>query len=435
MLTLESIINNNYFQGYSYSYPHKSVYRALAKARFLKDIWAQEDKSNLFLYLHIPFCEMRCGFCNLFTLANPKSEEESPFIQSLERQAIAVKEALGEAHFARLAIGGGTPTFLSLSDLERLFFIIKNRMGANLNAIPSSVEMSPKTASKEKLALLFEQGVTRASIGVQSFVLEETKALGRPQKTEEVLSALQRIKDSGIAEMNIDLIYGMEGQSLNSWQYSLQESLNFQPQEIFLYPLYVRPLTGLGLREKAWNDHRLNLYRFGRDFLLANDYEQVTMRIFRNKKAAEMPTSPYNSPEDGMLGLGVGARSYTRGFHYSTEYAVGRKGVRNIIHNYNNCTNEQFQQAVYGTSLSLQEQKHRYIIKSLLEGLYLDLQAYQQFFGTAALEDLPQLNELYALNLAKKDPNILKLNQAGLELSDVIGPWLYSEEVRRRMGY
>ncbi|BDS13267.1 STM4012 family radical SAM protein [Aureispira anguillae] len=433
MTKLKSIISDNYFQGYSYSYPHKSTYRPLKEARSLKEVWANENKERLFLYLHIPFCEMRCGFCNLFTMANPKTTHESPFIQALERQAIQVKEALGASNFNRLAIGGGTPTFLSLPDLERLFFIINDIMGAKTSAIPSSIEMSPKTASKEKLALLKAQGISRASIGVQSFLLEETKALGRPQTTAEVVKALKIIRNSGIPEMNIDLIYGMAGQNKQSWQYSLEQSIAFQPEEIFLYPLYVRPLTGLGLKEKEWNDHRLNLYRFGRDFLLSQGYEQVTLRIFRNKKAAKMPAPPYNSPEDGMVGLGVGARSYTKNFHYSSEYAVGRKGVKNIIHDYNQQTKEQFQSVIYGTYLSLEEQKRRYIIKSLLEGAYLDFKAYYNFFGSLPLEDVPELEELYSLDLAPKAAHQLQLNAAGLELSDVIGPWLYSNSVKEMM--
>lgn len=429
MAKLQSIINDNFFQGYAYSYPHKSSYRPFENPLSLKEVWSEENKERLFLYVHVPFCEMRCGFCNLFTIANPKETHESPFTQSLERQATEVKAALGDANFNRLAIGGGTPTFLTTKDLERLFFILEDIMGADLLSIPSSVEMSPKTASVEKLALLKEKGTTRASIGVQSFLLEETKALGRPQQTAEVQQALQTIKDSGIPEMNIDLIYGMAGQTLSSWQYSLEQSIAFQPEEIFLYPLYVRPLTGLGLKEKAWNDHRLNLYRFGRDFLLSKGYEQVTMRIFRNTKAPTMPAPPYNSPEDGMVGLGVGARSYTKKLHYSSEYAVGRKGIKNIIHNYNEKTAEDFQKVLYGTRLSLEEQQRRYVIKSILEGQHLDFAAYYQFFGTNALDDLPELQELYALNLAPKENHKLQLNQTGLELSDVIGPWLYSDQV------
>lgn len=432
-MTLEEAIKDNYFQGYTYSYPHKSAYREFEKPLSLKSVWRQENKENLFLYLHIPFCEMRCGFCNLFTMANPSSSIENRFVDQIEKQAIQTKEALGKSNFSRLAIGGGTPSFLGLKDLEKLFFIINNIMKADALKIPTSVETSPKTISEEKLALLKQFGTSRISIGVQSFILEETKALGRPQKTIEVKHSLQKIKDSEIAEMNLDLIYGMAGQTIKSWQYSLENAMSFEPTEIFLYPLYVRPLTGLGSKEKFWNDHRLNLYRFGRDFLIENDYEQITMRIFRRKDAKEMDAPPYNSPIDGMLGLGVGARSYTKNIHYSSEYAVGRKGVKNIIQAYNETTTEEFTNIKFGAFLSLEEQKRRFIIKSLLEGQNLDFASYNLYFGTNVLEEFPQLKEFYNMNLAEMNLSFLELNKKGLELSDVIGPWLYSNEMNRMM--
>ncbi len=431
-MLLKETIQDNYFQGYAYSYPHKSAYRQLSPARSLDDIWAAEKKDSLFLYVHIPFCEMRCGFCNLFTIANPKSPTQSPYLDKLQQQATAVKSAIGEqAKFARVAIGGGTPSYLSVPDLEQLFTIVNSTMGAVTQAVPTSVESSPKTLTTEKLALLKQYGTTRMSIGVQSFLLEETKALGRPQKTVEVQHALQLIKDSGIPEMNIDLIYGMAGQTTQTWQYSLDQSIAFEPEEIFLYPLYVRPLTGLGLQERAWNDHRLQLYRFGRDYLCANGYEQITMRIFRRKSAPQMPATPYDGPTDGMVGLGVGARSYTSGFHYSSEYAVGKKGVKEIIHSYNEQQN--FSQIDYGVTLPVIEQQRRFVIKSLLEGGALDFAAYGNTFGSHVLQDLPELRELYSLGLVADNTAKIQLNKQGLELSDVIGPWLYSSNVQEMM--
>ena len=233
---VEAIQSRNYFQGYAYSYPHKSSYRPLEQPRTLQDIWQKENKTQLFLYVHVPFCEMRCGFCNLFTTANPKAHLEQPFIGSLQRQATQVKQALGpQARFNRVAIGGGTPSFLSLKDLESLFKVVHQQMGLQQRAVPFSVELSPKTTSPEKLALLHQYGTNRASIGVQSFLLEETKALGRPQRMEEVRQALSYIRDSDIPSMNIDLIYGMAGQTTASWQRSLEETIAFAPEEIFLY--------------------------------------------------------------------------------------------------------------------------------------------------------------------------------------------------------
>ena len=431
MTRLQDRIQQGHFQGYAYSYPHKSSYRPLDSPRPLNELWATENKSQLFLYVHVPFCEMRCGFCNLFTLANPKAPTQRPFLEALERQAVQTKAALGEATFHRLAIGGGTPSFLALEDLERLFQLVHQTMGVQHSGIPCSVELSPKTVTAEKLALLAEQGTTRASMGIQSFVLAETKALGRPQ---EVQQALRCLADSTIPSVNLDLIYGMAGQTLDSWTYSLEQTLSIAPAEVFLYPLYVRPLTGLDGRTTDWDDHRMRLYYHGRDFLLARGYEQVTMRLFRRTDAApEAHLPPYNSPEDGMVGLGVGARSYTRAFHYSSDYAVGRKGVRDIIHHYHEQPAAAFGYAHYGVALDGVEQRRRYVIKSLLEGGYLDFGAYERYFGSAALADLPELEELYALDLVQNHTDRLQLNAAGLALSDVIGPWLYSAKVQAEM--
>jgi len=426
----EKIQTNNPYQGYSYSYPHKSAYRPFSPPIALKEAWSPENKESLFLYLHIPFCEMRCGFCNLFTMANPKEGMENPYLPALQRQAQVTKEAIGtNSKFARLAIGGGTPSFLSIPELEKMFHIIHETMGIQRQNIPASMEVSPKTVDAEKLALMKEQGINRVSIGIQSFFEGETKQLGRPQKSQEIKNALTLLKAANFPLLNIDLIYGGGQQTLSSWQESLKQCIDWQPEEIFLYPLYVRPLTGLDKRsDQQWSDFRLQLYRAGRDFLLKNDYEQITMRIFRKKDLPEQVAPPYNSPEDGMVGLGVGARSYTRQIHYSSEYAVGRKGVKNIIESYNQSTKEDFQDIYYGIELSPDEQKRRYVIKSLLEGENLDKRKYFNFFNSQFFEDLPEMYELFNLNLANDNNGVIQLNERGLELSDVIGPYLYSAQ-------
>src|SRR5437868_7114252 len=153
------------YVAYAYSYPHKTAYRPLRPRRKLREVWSGEDKSALFLYLHVPFCEMRCGFCNLFTTANPQLELIDRYMVALRRQARRVREAIGAARYARMAIGGGTPTFLSAAQLGELLAI-----AGDLGGIPISVETSPRTAEEEKLAVLREHGTTRVSIGVQSFV-------------------------------------------------------------------------------------------------------------------------------------------------------------------------------------------------------------------------------------------------------------------------
>lgn len=434
MLTLRERLQDDPFQGYAYAYPHKTAYRHFPEPHPLDELWAREDKSSLFLYLHLPFCEMRCGFCNLFTTVNPREGHVGRYLDALERQADAVHGALGEFSYSRGAIGGGTPTFLSTAEMARVFTMLRQSGGVK-KGIPLSCELSPATSEPEKIAQLLEEGVTRASIGVQSFLEPETRSLGRPQKPAVLHTALERLAAAGFPVLNIDLIYGIEGQMVASWLQSLEQAMAYAPQEMFLYPLYVRPLTGLGRKGRDPSDLRLDLFRAGRDFLLERGYHQVSLRLFRrNECPVEGDGGPsYCCQEDGMVGLGAGARSYTSQVHYCTEYAVGRLGIQAILDDFIDRPAAHHGSAWYGYELSPPEQKRRYLIKSLLRADGLDEAAYAKWSGGSWQDHFPQLAELVDTALAVRESGRLRLTRAGLERADTIGPWLYSDAVEARM--
>ena len=434
------------YQSYVYAYPHKTSYRRIEPPIPLRDLWAAEDRSALFLYLHIPFCEMRCGFCNLFTTAHPDDALTTAYLDALDMQAHRVRAALdaaGGARFALGAIGGGTPTYLDAAELHRLFDIAQNVMGADLDAMPISVETSPATATPDRLRALRQRGVTRISIGVQSFIEAEARAAGRPQRTSEVERALDALRAVDFDTLNIDLIYGLPGQTVASWLKSLRTTLRWLPEELYLYPLYVRPLTGLDRRDQAqsdaewdaaWDQQRLACYRAGRDFLLAHGYQQVSMRLFRAENAPTGESITYRCQEDGMVGLGCGARSYTRGCHYSSDFAVGRAGIRAILNDYIRRPAGAFDVASYGVRLDNDEQRRRYVIKSVLHATGLDRARYRAVFGREALADFPVLRDFIARGwLAQQGDGILHLTADGLEWSDALGPALYSPAVRALM--
>jgi coproporphyrinogen III oxidase-like Fe-S oxidoreductase len=421
------------FEGYTYAYPHKTAYRTLDPPVRLADAWASEDRQALFLYLHIPFCEMRCGYCNLFTRARPAADEIAAFLAALARQARRVRAALGEARFARLAIGGGTPTMLGPRALEGVLDLAGATMGAEVGTVPASIEASPATADQEILTLLVERGIQRLSLGVESFHDRELAALGRPERVQRAEAALERIRAAGVPTLNIDLIYGITGQTVPSWLASLERALRFEPEEIYLYPLYVRPLTGLARRSRPVVDERLRLYREGRDYLRAAGYQQRSMRMFRRASATVAPGPVYCCQEDATVGLGAGARSYTRALHYADHYGVGAAAVREILDDYARRPDERFDLATWGVRLDRHEQRRRYVIKSLLrtEGLAED--QYQAHFGTAVFDDLPELARMVAEGLFESTGVRLVPTALGLERSDSIGPRLVSAGVASRM--
>lgn len=429
MLELKKMINESPYIAYSYSYPHKTAYRKLSKPVTLDEVWQKEKQNSLFLYLHVPFCEMRCGFCNLFTTTNPKGDFESDYLSTLEKQTSKVANTLKNATFTRFAIGGGTPTFLSVSKLEQLLDIANKYFSIDISKTPTSIETSPLTATSEKLALLHQIGIERVSIGVQSFIEEEVNAVGRSQKTSIVVSALETISKFNFSTLNIDLIYGLPKQTLESWKESLKIALSFNPEELYLYPLYVRPLTGLGRQNKAWDDLRSKFYRAGRDFLLEAGYKQCSMRMFQKSNKPKENTLTYSCQTDGMVGIGAGARSYTSNLHYSSEYAVSNEGVKEILADYMLKNSSDFNYVDYGFFLDSNEQKNRFVIQSLLQTEGLNLLFYKNRFASEALKDMPKLLELIESDLAYIKNDFMYLTDIGLEKSDFIGYFLYSKEV------
>lgn len=443
--TLDALLALPPYQAYSYSYPHKTAYRALPSPIPLRDVWRDEDRSALFLYLHIPFCSYRCGFCNLFALARPSEETVARYLDRMRAQLRAAIDALGEHRFARFALGGGTPSFLSATQLEALFADVREIAGIDPRTMPSGMEVSPETVDAEKMALCRDAGIDRISMGIQSFADAEMRALVRPQQRAEVEQAIHAIRDTKFPTLNLDLIYGIAGQSVESFLASIDSALAYAPEEIYLYPLYVRPLTGLGRIESREGkprfalrpepqDERAALYRAGRDALLAAGYRQISMRMFRAAHAPDDSDAPaYSCQDDGMVGIGCGARSYTRTLHYSSEYGVSRRSVAEILEHYLQRDDAEFAYADYGFALDGDEQRRRYVIQSLLIRSGLDRDAYRLRFGRDCLDDLPQLRALETHDLATIDAARIVPTAAGLARADTLGPWLISPAVADRM--
>ena len=422
------------YRSYLYSYPHKTAYRQLEPALPLADLWAKEPADTYFLYMHIPFCGARCGFCNLFTLPDGRTSVHEQYIDALERQAKQWAPIVGGKPFARFALGGGTPTLLAPNQLERLFLIAQNVMGLNPELASISVETSPDTVTAERLDILSKYRVDRVSMGIQSFVEAEANAVYRPQKPDEVERALQLLETYRFPVLNLDLIYGLPGQTVDSWLYSVDRALAYAPQELFIYPLYTREHTIVKPRDvtRSGEDIRLTCYEAARERLRAAGYVQYSMRRFAKPDVGgSKELLPYGCQEEGMVGLGCGARSYTHAVHYASPYGVSRRATASIISDYVHA--EDHTKAEYGYVLSESEQSRRYVLKGILHREGLDLAAYRDRFTAEALEVHAELELLLQTGLAELQQGVYRLTDEGLAYSDAIGDWLISPEVRERM--
>lgn len=426
-------ITANPYRSYLYSYPHKTAYRDLQPPIPLQQLWQDEPAESFFLYMHIPFCGARCGFCNLFTLPDKRANVHTRYVDALERQAKQWAAFTGHKPYARFAIGGGTPTLLAADQLQRLFRIAVDVMGLDTSTTSISVETSPETITEEKLNILKENTVDRVSMGIQSFNAAESAAIYRPQNPDEVYRALELLGKYDFPILNLDLIYGLPGQTVDSWVYSLNQALIYEPEEIFIYPLYTREHTIVKPRDiQRQNDIRLDCYNAARQLLESSGYRQYSMRRFAKETArTDKAILDYSCQEEGMVGLGCGARSYTRNVHYASRYGVSRKATESIIADY--VAADRYETADYGIVLNREEQKRRFILKAILHSEGLENEAYSQRFGTLLWSDYPELSMLLHTGLGKEEDGVLRLTPEGLGYSDSIGDWFISGEIREQM--
>jgi len=426
---------NPYIQ-YMYSYPHKTAYRPLSDLPF-SEYAPLLSGGGHGLYLHIPFCQTKCGYCNLFSVAGQGTGAVNSYLEALERQSIQYEELLKGfgTEFSELVIGGGTPLFLTESQLEHLFCVLERYFHFPKNR-ELVIETAPNQTTKEKLRFLKGVGVTRVSMGIQSFSERELRTLRRQHTAEKAREVLELIKAFNFPCVNVDFIYGIPGQTRESLLESLREALEYEPDEIFLYPLYIR--EGVGLEGVVSNPQEaFRLYECASLFLQEKGFRQDSMRRFV-KQGNERSFSECGM--ENSLALGCGGRSYLGALHFCTPYAVDGSECLRQLREYEETVD--FTKIRHGILLSEEEQKRRYVIRHLFIYPGLNVARYQRQFGTDVREDFPLLADWMqegnvewrnAEDVKGSDSEYLALTKKGLGLSDFLGPQLISPEIQKAM--
>jgi oxygen-independent coproporphyrinogen-3 oxidase len=434
-------LRDNAYPGYVYGYPHKKAYRPLAAPRTLDEVWAGEPRRALSCYVHVPFCNQRCSFCNLFTFVPPGASPAGAYLDALEREAAAYGRVLGpEARFARLYIGGGTPTYFTDGELRRLVSLLRDNLGVRPQETFGCIEASPETLDEGKVALLRELGFQRLSLGVQSFVAEELRQVNRRFDFALNRRAVDLVGRAGFPHFNVDLIYGLPGQTAATWRRSLDEAIDSAATSLFLYPLYVRPLTGLDRRADVPpcpTTHEMGaMYDAAREQLSAAGFTQITMRQFlrgvdlARPQAAEEDRE-YRCQRDATVGLGAGARSYTGRLHYSTPWKMIGHNIRGVVEGYVAAVRRGDFLVRHGFELDDDETRRRFTILSLLyDGL--DLRAFADLFRTDAIAEYAGAWDLLREEgCVEERDSRFRLTPRGVRHADVVGQLFFSERVRR----
>ncbi|HLS92837.1 MAG TPA: radical SAM family heme chaperone HemW [Microbacterium sp.] len=215
----------------------------------LPDEIRPSDDTDFGVYLHVPFCRVRCGYCdfNTYTATELRGARQDQYADTLLGEIRLAREVLGEAGAIRPArtvfFGGGTPTLLPAGDLARMLDGVRGAFGVADDA-EITVEANPDTVTPEVVRDLAAAGVNRMSIGMQSSVPHVLAALDRTHSPENVGSAVAAARDAGL-DVSLDLIYGAPGEGLDDWRDSLETTLSHEPDHISAYALIIEEGTKL----------------------------------------------------------------------------------------------------------------------------------------------------------------------------------------------
>ncbi len=268
------------------------------------------------LYIHIPFCIKKCKYCDFNSGAAPDGVKEE-YINALIREMAEYKGA----ELDTVYIGGGTPTALNTELLAELLKSIKCSFTLSKD-IEFTVEMNPKTADREKLAMMHKMGVNRLSIGVQSFCDTELEALGRVHSAQDAKEAIALAKEAGFENISIDLMSGIPKQTEESFLKTLNTAILQEPDHISCYSLILEEGTLLfdevksGKTALCDEDTERRLYDLAVDTLGKNGYKQYEISNFAKDGKASRHNIKYWTMEE-YIGLGISAHSFLNGVRFS----------------------------------------------------------------------------------------------------------------------
>jgi putative oxygen-independent coproporphyrinogen III oxidase len=209
-----------------------------------RDMAQEPNRAAGGVYVHIPFCLTRCGYCDFNAYAG-LDEMKPRYLFALMAEADLVSEEWSDVDVTSVFLGGGTPTTMGPGQLSMLVEHLRGVLGVGGDA-ELTVEANPDTVDEGSLAALLEIGVDRLSIGAQSFDRRVLAALERVHQPEAVLAAFDAAVRVGFTNINLDLIYGADGETLDSWRSTLEETVLLAPEHVSAYALTIEPSTSLG---------------------------------------------------------------------------------------------------------------------------------------------------------------------------------------------
>jgi len=310
------------------------------------------------VYIHIPFCHQICNYCD-FNKVFFKNQPVDEYIEALGREMeLTVAEMPGAfTNIETIFPGGGTPTALSAQQIEKLLSLITKHISMS-SVKEFSSEANPDELTIDKLQALYNGGVNRLSMGVQSFDQSLLTKIGRTHSNEHVYETIQNAKNVGFKNISIDLMYGLPGQTMEQWQDTLEKALALKLPHYSAYSLIVEPKTifyiqyAKGKLHLPTEDLETDMYSVLMDTMEAHGLKQYEISNFANEGYESTHNKIYWD-NDEYAGFGAGAHGYLEGVRYSNVAPIKKyietvmAGERPLLHEHEVTGEEKLEEQMF----------------------------------------------------------------------------------------
>ncbi len=374
------------------------------------------------IYIHIPFCERKCIYCDFYSVTD--SSSVNSFINSLILELKANSQFTKNEIFDTIYIGGGTPSLLSIGDLSLIITTVLSSFTVSEDA-EVTIEVNPGTISGDDLIEYKKLGINRLSVGVQSFIDEELQFLGRIHTVKQVEEIISSARNAGYDNLSIDLISSLPGQSVENWRYNLKKAAAFHPEHISAYTLIVEDGTPLhekllkGLVAKKSSDEEAEFFYETSHTLEKHGYLQYEISSFaKNEHYISRHNFKYWNHAN-YLGFGPSAHSFCNNRRYRNI-----SSVNDYIKKINNGDSVE----IYSENLPADTVMFEYIFLRLGTWKGIDLNLFKKRFALDFLDFYAfVINDLIENKFAVKDNSSFRLTKKGFLLSDEILPHFAKE--------
>lgn len=427
---LKTQMKMGYWTGFTMAmYPGQFAYEPI-QVDFEK-VW--EDRAEINLYYHIPFCKSLCPYCGFFTIAQNDKDYIHKYVEQLNRQMSLYASYLNHGNggtIKSICFGGGTPNHIPINEYDKIFNTLHKSNLVLDDMIEPSMEVSPELLHEDYIKGLNKVGIRRLSLGVQSLNLDLRQKINRESNYNLLeLAELMRKYDMNI---NIDVMSGIAGQTSEMFMDSLKKLMEFKPETISIYPLAGNESSMIKREANTMsNKEKYELFRVFYDYLLSEDYYcESSVKFVRKNQPSTHQQKIYEYQGIDTMGVGCAARSYNYHMHYTVESRFNPKQRKQLMDEY--ITQGFDNMTYYGIAMNETERKCRFAIYGLFIGT-VDLANYKKLFHSDFTEDFKeQVEAILELGLVKKEQGKLIATKEGRVYTDIMCAQFWSEEARKK---